>query len=339
MDNAFWQAFLAGELPPAKASFLLSEIVDAENPLSELRNHSSLLPPEQRRIVESAPYVEVLGRRIISSRDFPSPLAESELGYPALFFQGDLTALSGPKIAIVGTRSASTYGKACAQKFGEALARAGVTIVSGGALGIDAAAHKGALKADGRTIAVMPCGLDISYPVSNASIFEQIQRRGGLVSQYALGTTVFDFRFLERNHLIAALADALLVVEAPGKSGSLVTANAANELGRDVFVVPANIDQKSFYGSFNLIRDGATLVDHPNQILEALGIEGALEMPAAAASTVAQQILNVLTVEPMPGELIQERTGLATDILLTELTMMELDGSVIRDGRGYAKRP
>ena len=320
-------------------SALLSEIALAENPLSELRKHPALLPPERRRIVESAPYVEVQGRGIIESRDFPSPLSESELGYSALFFHGDLNALSGPKIAIVGTRTASTYGKACAQKFGEALARAGVTIVSGGALGIDAAAHKGALAAEGRTIAVMACGLDTTYPAAHSGLFQQVQVRGGLVSQYALGTRPADFRFLQRNHLIAALADALLVIEAPGKSGSLTTANVANDLGRDVFVVPANIDQKSFHGSFNLIRDGATLVDHPNQILEAMGIETAVESATTSANTVAELILSVLTVEPMPGDLIQERTGLATDILLTELTMMELDGSVIRDGRGYAKRP
>jgi DNA processing protein len=339
LNDSFWQALLAGELSPAKASFVLSEIRAEHDLFGALRAHPALSPAERRRILEAGAFVAAPGRSVIVADDFPESLAESELGYPALIAQGDLAALRAPKVAIVGTRSASTYGKACAQKFGEALAKAGVTVISGGALGIDAAAHKGALAAEGRTVAVLACGVDVVYPAVHASLFQQIEQRGALISQYAIGTKPAEYRFLQRNQLIAALADALLVVEAPAKSGALSTAHAANDLGRDVYVVPANIDQKGFFGSFNLIRDGATLVDHPNQILEAMGIEPRSEHVAESANSIAEQILAVLGVEPMATERIGERTGLATDILLTELTMMELDGSVIRDGGGFAKRP
>jgi DNA processing protein len=338
-NESFYQALLAGELSPAKASFVLSEIAASDDPMAALRNHPALSPAERRRISEAPPFVAAETRHLVTPDDFPEGLTESEAGYPALFVQGQLAALRAPLVAIVGTRSASTYGRACAQKFGEALARAGVTVVSGGALGIDAAAHKGALAADGRTVAVLATGVDQVYPAVHSGLFGEIQTRGALVSQYAVGTRPAEYRFLQRNQLIAALADALLVVEAPIKSGALSTAHAANDLGRDVFVVPANIDQKSFYGSFNLIRDGATLVDHPHQLLEAMGIEPGIEQPKQSSGSISDQILAVLTVEPTPTELIGERTGLATDILLTELTMMELDGTVIRDGKGYAKRP
>lgn len=279
------------------------------------------------------------GLHVLVEDDYPELLAQAE-GSPALFVDGDVSCLHEVSVGIVGTRDASTYGKACAQKFAEVLGRAGVTVVSGGALGIDGAAHRGALNGGGKTAAVLAGGVDHVYPSVHAGLFQQIRAQGCLVSQYALGTRPSDYKFLVRNHLIAALCQAVFVVEAPPKSGALVTAQASAELGRDVFVLPANIDQKRFRGSFNLIRDGATLVYHPNQILEALGVA----VPAAApetppASSEGERILSVLTVQPISTEIIVERTGLEASAVLSELTMLELDGRVIRDAGGYAVRP
>lgn len=282
------------------------------------------------------------GLQVIDEPNYPPSLRESGLVPPALFTLGNADLLQGPTVAIVGTRNASTYGKAVAQKFGERLAEAGVVVVSGGALGIDTAAHRGALR-EGKTVAVMITGLDKTYPRENAGLYRQMVEQGScLVSQFAVGTkSAFEHRPLLRNQVVAALAQALVVIEAPAKSGSLYTAMAANELGRPVFVVPANVDNMNFRGSHQLIRDGATLVDHPNQVLYALGMEPPAreEASAAPANDVQRKILATLTMEPLAPERIVERTGLGTADVLSELTMLELEGRVIRDAGGFALRP
>ncbi len=278
------------------------------------------------------------GVSVLEEPDYPSLLKEADCAPPGLFYWGK-PVFEAPMVAIVGTRSASTYGKACAQKFAEAFARAGVTVVSGGALGIDAAAHKGALEAGGSTIAVLAAGVDNVYPSVHGGLFDQIKASGCLLSQFALRTKPNDYKFLVRNVLIAALSTAVLVVEAPARSGAIRTAEAASELGRDVFVVPANINALSFHGSFNLIRDGATLVDNPNQVLEAIGIKPGVEHAVLPSSSLGQQILSVLSTSPLATEFIVERTGLDTGGVLSELTLLELEGKVIRDGVGYALRP
>jgi DNA processing protein len=287
--------------------------------------------------VDLGPYL-ANGIRILTESEYPETLVEAETS-PALFYWGE-PAFQRPMIAIVGTRSASAYGKACAQKFAEAFARAGVTVVSGGALGIDGAAHKGAVQAEGSTIAVLATGVDTVYPAVHDGLFKQIRDKGCLISQFAIGSQPADYKFLIRNHLIAALSLAVLVIEAPAKSGAIRTADAASELGRQVFVVPAAIDHVSFHGSFNLIRDGATLVDHPNQVLEALRLEPSAFQPVVAPpSSLGERILKVLTTTPLATEFIVERTGLDTGSVLAELTLLELESRVIRDGTGYAIRP
>ncbi len=278
------------------------------------------------------------GANIVEEADYPELLREANCAPPSLFYWGQPT-LQTPNIAIVGTRSASTYGKACAQKFAEAFARAGVTVVSGGALGIDGAAHKGAMDGGGSTVAVLAGGVDNVYPSIHAGLFQQIRDKGCLLSQFPLGTRPNGYRFLARNVLIAALSTAVLVVEAPAKSGAIRTAEAASELGRDVFVVPANINALSFHGSFNLIRDGATLVDNPNQVLEAIGVKPAAPKAVQPSSTAGEQILRTLSTAPLATEFIVEKSGLDTGTVLSELTLLELEGKVIRDGVGYALRP
>lgn len=278
------------------------------------------------------------GVRLLAGDGRPELVREANGTPSAIFVDGDSTALEAPCVAIVGTRSASLYGKACAMKFAEALARAGITIVSGGALGIDAAAHQGAMAVGGRTAAVLAAGVDNVYPAVHAGLFRQIRAQGCLVSQFAVGTKPGDYRFLVRNSLIAALCQAVLVIEAPLRSGAMRTANAAAEYGRDVFVVPANIDMMSFAGSFHLIREGASLASHPDDILESMGIEPVAPIEQSAPSTVGDQILRVLTTHPIPTEKIVELSGLDTSEVLSELTMLELDGRVIRDAGGYAIR-
>jgi DNA processing protein len=342
----FWQALLATEASPVKSRALIEEL--GSLPLSEaltgLNRHPGLSDAERRRLgfTYSAALEEAIGRgvRLLTEQEYPEPLAEAAGTPPALFVSGDPECLHAPTVAIVGTRSASTYGKACAHKFAEALARAGVTVISGGALGIDAAAHRGALEAGGHTVAVLAAGVDHVYPAVHHNLFSNIRERGCLVSQFAVGSKPNEYRFIVRNSLVAALSLAVLVIEAPQRSGAIRTAQAAAELGRDVFVVPANIDALSFQGSFALIRDGATLVSHPSDILESLGIEPVEPVQElAATSSAGDQILSVLSVQPLAAERIVERTGLDTAKVLSELTMLELEGRILRDAGGYALKP
>jgi DNA processing protein len=240
----------------------------------------------------------------------------------------------------VGTRAATTYGKAVAMKFAEAFVRAGVTVVSGGALGIDAAAHKAALAHGGKTIAVLAGGVDQVYPAVHSAMFNQIRGSGCLVSHHAIGSRPNGYRFLSRNHLIAGLSLGVVVVEAPQRSGALATALAAGEQGKQVFVVPANIDNANFKGSHALIRDGAQLVDHPDHVLSALGIAaGTAQMALPELSSTGARIMNALASEPLTIEFLGERTGLDTSEVMAELTMLEIDGRVLRDAGKYAVRP
>lgn len=344
MSGQFWQHFLAAELPIAKGRALLAELdPSSRDAVQKLVQHPALSPGEKRRLaaVSDSAFEKLLasGAQIISEDQFPEQL-ETTGNYTALFVDGDWASVQAPCVAIVGTRNASTYGKACAQKFAEALGRAGVTVVSGGALGVDAAAHKGALAGGGKTVAVLAGGIDRIYPPVHAGLFQQIRENGCLVSQFAAGSKPEAYKFLVRNALIAAISHAVLVIEAPVKSGALATAHAAGDMGRELFVLPGSIDNPAYWGSFNLIRDGATLVYYPDQILDALGVQPAPPVAVAEpASDMGSRILAVLSVEPLATERIVERTGLDTSDVLSELTLLELDGRVIRDAGGYALRP
>jgi DNA processing protein len=295
---------------------------------------------EAQRAAAAPSLAEALDDIELVARDrYPELLKRLDLPPAALFCRGDWEVTHAPTAAIVGTRGASAYGKAVAMKFAEALARAGVTIVSGGALGIDAAAHKGALAVGGKTVAVLAGGVDKVYPAVHGGLFRAIRESGCLVSQFAVGARPNAYKFLVRNGLIAALSQVTILVEAPMRSGALRTAHAANELGRDVFVVPANIDNLNFAGSHALVRDGATLVDHPDQVLEAMGLRAVPERRQPInASGPAQLILDILTTEPQSVEKIVELTGLDPSSVLAELTMLEVEGGAMREDRGYIAR-
>jgi DNA processing protein len=247
-------------------------------------------------------------------------------------------------VAIVGTRNASSYGLAAAQKFAEVLARAGAVVVSGGAIGIDTAAHSGALQAGGQTVAVLGTGIDQVHPAENRELFDQIAKQGLLVSQYACAERGDRASFIQRNDVIAGLAHAVLVVELPAKSGALATARAASEFGREVFAVPGMITMHNFYGSHNLIRNGATLVDSPDQILQALEKTLPEERPEPdegedPLNPLAGQIVAHLQREPLSLDRLQELTGLSVSDLMAELTTLELEGVLFQDANGYSLRP
>ena len=211
-----------------------------------------------------------LGISIISLQDsrYPRNLVNIPSPPLILYVMGSLSAADDAAIAIVGSRNPSSYGLEMAGKFSAHFAKEGLAVVSGLARGIDTAAHKSALKSGGRTIAVLGCGIDVVYPPESSKLFRQIADYGALISEFPLGTQPDAINFPRRNRIISGLSLGVLVVEAALKSGSLITANYAAEQGRDVYVIPGNINSARSKGSNRLINDGAMLVDAPETILE-----------------------------------------------------------------------
>lgn len=293
----------------------------------------------------SAQQAQELGAKVIGLNEYPEALQETP-GAPAILFcRGSLEAVSRPGIAIVGTRRASTYGRAVARKFAERFASAGLTVISGGALGIDREAHVGALEGGGSTVSVMPCGIDRFYPSNNRDVFQQMlqpESQSALVSHFPCGQPSLEYTFLARNQVIAMMAVALLVVEAPENSGSLHTANAATECGKPVFVVPATIDMISFRGSHHLIRNGATLVENPDHVFEQLQVSFTSASGGNRADTlndVQKAILGNMTASAMTPEQIGNASGIDPSEILQELTLLELEGAIIRTPSGYCIAP
>lgn len=343
-DIAFWQLLLGAEMPAEKAHLFLSSLAPADNPAQRLKAWPHLTAVEARNMARAEAFsMDGPIENGVACRPLQGLVRAAEdleKLPPAAFCWGDPSVLDRPLLGIVGTRSATTYGRAVARKFAQHLAERGACIISGGALGIDAAAHEGALDSTGATVAVLGTGVEGVYPPQHRGLFERIRLRGCLLSPFALGAKPHRYHFLTRNELIAALCDGLLVVEAPIRSGAMHSAARAAERGRPVFVVPGGIELESFRGSHHLIREGAALVDHPDQIAAELKLSG----PAPTTkrdefSELQSRILGALTTSPQAPEVLAERIGIDPSELLSELTMLELDGLVIRDQGSFAACP
>lgn len=342
MDAAFWQKFLAAELSPSKAAKAVEEARKRPLGVAESRAIYRYLSESETARAENCdlPLLEKMlaqGVGVLELSEFPIHVQQAASAPQAVFFWGNRDAVLKPSVAIVGTRGASPYGKAVAIKFAEAFARAGLAVLSGGALGIDAAALQGALDAKGQAVAVLGTGIERVYPRSHAGLFRRIRENGALVSPFAVGVKPRPDHFLARNRVVAALSQAVLVVEAPERSGALSTANAAAELNRPVFVVPANVDKITFRGSHELIRQGAILVDHPDQVLEDLRIEPVRAAKPEAHNEVSSRILQALTTDPKSTEKIAEQTGLEITEVLVELTSLEMAGLVMSEAGGFIR--
>lgn len=247
--------------------------------LTEVEGVGSKLAGQIGRAAEHDPRPELeraaeLGVQILGQHDSRYPEALHSTFDPpiVLYVRGDLRRNDNIGLAVVGTRQASRYGRDQAERFGAALARAGFTVVSGLARGVDSAAHRGALAAQGRTLAVLGCGLATIYPEENRDLGSEIARSGALVSEFPLDTSPSRENFPRRNRIIAGLSLGTLVVEGPCRSGALITARFAADIGREVFAIPGRIDQRNAEGTNRLIAEGqAKLVDGLESILEELG--------------------------------------------------------------------
>lgn len=253
----------------------------------------------------------------------------------------------GPRAAIVGSRRPSPYGEAVAEQLGADLARAGVIVISGLALGIDAAAHRGALLSGGVTVAVMGTGVDIVYPAAHGRLAEEILAAGGaLVSQFPDGTTPRRHNFPARNWTIAALSDVVVVVEAGAGSGALITADAALDLHKEVMAVPGSVFSPLSVGTHGLIRDGAGLAQNARDVLAALGatqevLDDPLAPPKNLGAVLApgrDGILSHLSdVLALTAAEIARKLQLPVAEVLGRLTALELDGAVRRHHDGYIR--
>jgi len=230
-----------------------------------------------------------------------------------LYLRGDLKKEDEIAVAIVGTRQATSYGKIVARKIARELAKEHITVVSGMARGIDTYAHEGALEEGGRTIAILGCGVDIVYPWENKSLMEQIIKQGAVISEFSLGTKPFARNFPRRNRIISGLSKGVVVVEAPLKSGALITADFALEQGREVFSVPGVITSPYSKGTNKLIKEGARVVESVYDILEELGISSLRNERKSYVdyqlSFEEKTIFDQLTLNPSHIDDIVEKSG------------------------------
>jgi DNA processing protein len=239
---------------------------------------------------------------------------------PVLYVRGVLAEDEEASVAVVGSRAATAAGRALARSMARDLAAWGATVVSGLARGIDTAAHEGALDAAGRTVAVLGCGLDRTYPAENERLAGRIAHAGAVVSEFALGTPPLPEHFPRRNRVIAGWSRAVVVVEAAARSGALNTARCAADEGRDVLAVPGHPTQPASAGANQLIRDGAGLVRSAIDVAHELGLE-----PPAAAAAPSDPLLGALAGDaPATLEELRDRSGLETGALLARLTDLEL---------------
>ena len=298
--------------------------------LGALRSGAARLAAEAELRRAGALGVRVVGR---DDRDYPPWLRRVHAPPPVLWVRGSLREGEGERaVAVVGARAATGLGLAFARSLARDLAAAGLSVVSGLARGIDTFAHRGALDAQGRTVAVLGSGLDRLYPAENAPLARAIEKDGAVVSEFPLGTGPWKQNFPRRNRVIAGWGSAVVVVEAGARSGALSTARAALDEGREVMAVPGHPSQPTAEGTNGLLRDGAALVRGAGDVLSELGMPAEPGVPTCLAGrTAADPVLSVLP----PGDAasvdeIQARCGLALPALVARLAELELGGAVVR---------
>lgn len=292
-------------------------------------------------------WLEAADRHVLLWTDlrYPQSLRDAPGAPPLLFALGDPAWLRQPQLAIVGSRNPSAGGLQTAEEFAEHLARAGLVITSGLAMGIDAAAHRGALAAGGATVAVTATGLDRVYPARNRDLAHAIAGQGCLVSEFPPGTPVRSEQFPRRNRIISALSLGTLVVEASVRSGSLITARYALEQGREIFAIPGSIHNPLSKGCHALIRQGAKLTETVDDIIDELRWQVPVDVPEAQAPEVESELdddyrrlLDALGYDPVPVDVLLQRTGLTPGVVSSMLLVLELKGyvSAVAGGR-YAR--
>ena len=289
--------------------------------------------------------LDELGAKIVTQHDSDYPQNLRQIYDPPviLFVRGELKEEDRFAVAIVGTRRPSQYGRSMALKLGRDLANEGLCVVSGGARGIDTIAHRGALEGGGRTIAVLGCGLDVSYPPENMKLFDEISEKGAVITEFVPGTKPDAWRFPVRNRLVSGLALGVLVVESLITGGAMITATLAGEQGRDIWAVPGSADAPVSEGPHRLIKDGAKLVERVEDILEELGIQIESDRPVRPKmpdnlTPEQKAIIEVLSLHPKHVDEIIGECKLTPAVANSTLTLLEMQGLVRRvPGNAYVR--
>jgi DNA processing protein len=257
---------------------------------------------------------------------YPSALLQCPDPPPLLYVAGNAAILGGVSLAIIGSRNATPQGLANSHNFASAIASCGIAVVSGMALGIDTAAHQGAMAGGGATVAVLGCGADIAYPRANAELAFDIVHHGAVVSEFAPGTPPLASNFPRRNRIISGLSQGCLVVEAAMASGSLITARFALEQGREVFAIPGSIHSPLSRGCHALIKQGAKLVETAQDILDELHFGADISKPNILNSE--SGLLQYIGYDPCDVEMLKKRSGLTAGEVSAMLLALELEGRV-----------
>jgi DNA processing protein len=349
--TAFWVAFnRVNGIGPARLRALLEVCgtVDAawRATLSQMqaarldRKSIEALLLAQRSLKPDAELERVLASRVQvltwDDAEYPVNLRTIDGSPPVLYLRGALTDADDWSVAVVGTRHASSYGREVAHTLGRELARAGITVVSGLALGIDTVAHKAALEAGGRTVAVLAGGVDQVYPPQNLQLAQEIRSGGALLSEYAPGCRPESNNFPARNRIISGLSRGVVIVEAGERSGALITASFAAEQGRELFAVPGSILHPGSVGCNRLLQQGATPLLSVDDVLEQLDMTRAVEQQSVRRSVPADpqesHLLSQLGSQPVHVDDLVRQMGLPAPALSGLLVMMELKGLVRQSG-------
>jgi len=318
-----------------------------DSPISELSRVDGIRKDTIQDIVnknfKTDPYSEIkktesFGARIVTFNDPEYPELLKEIHDPPmiLYIKGAEIPQNKIFVAIVGSRNATHYGLKAAEEFGQGIARRGLGVVSGMALGIDAASHWGCLSGKGPTIGVLGTGIDIIYPGQNRKLFEKIIESGTLITEFPVGTTPSPSNFPKRNRIISGLSRGVLVVEATKNSGSLITASIALEQGRDVYAVPGSIESFKSRGCHFLIKNGAMLAENADDIMESLGMnypgmvksDTFIKKELPEISDIEKMIYDIIGDYPMHIDQIQKKGNIGSGDLSGILTKMELKGII-----------
>jgi DNA processing protein len=353
-EREAWLALNAAELPPRAAGELLDHYGSALAVMSAkpsaVAQAGRLKPAEAARFTEAArrdhsadaAKLDELGARLVTIRDdeYPANLRQIYDPPPVLFVRGRFEPCDERAIAVVGTRRMTTYGKVVTETLARDLAARGVTVVSGMAVGADAAAHRGALSSGGRTVGVLACGIDVGYPRDTLDLREKAVERGAVVSEVPLGTPARPARFGPRNRLVSGLALGVVVTEAPERSGALITANLAGEQGRQVFAVPGSVNNEFSRGAHALLRDGARLVESVEDVLAEVALPevhvpegkagGEPERPPEDLTSDERLMLEAVSLQQKHVDEIIGASKLPAERVGAGLLMLELKGLVRR---------
>jgi len=274
----------------------------------------------------------------LKDNNYPKNLAHIYDPPPFLYMKGKLKEEDKISIAIVGSRLSTNYGRSVAERISRELTKQGITIISGMARGIDSSAHKGALSANGRTIAVMGCGLDVMYPPENSKLYQQIVSKGAVVSEFPMSTPPEGSNFPTRNRIISGISLGVAIIEASSSSGSLITARLALEQGREVFAVPGMVNYATSKGTHRLIKDGAKLIENASDILDEIlpqcsspdntSRANNLSEKLSDLSPEAKSIFKFLDKEPIHIDAVIKKSGLSIGLISSILLDLELKGIV-----------